>query len=307
MLKMIVGVDLAKKAIQVCSYTNKKVCSNVEMTPKEFACWLNTSEPATIIFEACGTSNYWKQIATSCGHDARLISPKLVTSIRQNQKTDKNYALAIIQAALLPEVSFIQGKSAEQQQLQSMMRLRELSVKKKTAAKNQLIALLSEFNAVSNRNGGLKGCLDLVLEDAENGFSDEFRKCLSSAWDHYSALSDTIDLYDSCLEKELKSHPDCQKLMKIEGIGVLNAINLYIVLGCAEIGTFNQGKDASACIGLTPIQHTSGGKVKHGAIGRRVKNTLIRSQLITGAMAVVSHVVNRPAKTKKEEWLYQFH
>jgi hypothetical protein len=31
------------------------------------------------------------------GHDAQLISAKLVASIRQNQKTDKNDALAIVQ------------------------------------------------------------------------------------------------------------------------------------------------------------------------------------------------------------------
>ena len=48
----------------------------------------------TLVFEACGTSNYWKQRAIEAGHDARLISDKLVASIRQNQKTDKNDALA---------------------------------------------------------------------------------------------------------------------------------------------------------------------------------------------------------------------
>lgn len=31
------------------------------------------------------------------------------------------------------------------------------------------------------------------------------------------------------------------------------------------VGTFSKGKNASACIGLTPIQHSSGGEVKLGA------------------------------------------
>jgi transposase len=34
-------------------------------------------------------------------------SRKLVAAIRQNQKTDKNDALAIVQATLLPDVVFI--------------------------------------------------------------------------------------------------------------------------------------------------------------------------------------------------------
>jgi len=33
-----------------------------------------------------------------------------------------------------------------------------------------------------------------------------------------------------------------------------------ISIGCAELGVFLKGKDVSACIGVTPIQYSSGGK-----------------------------------------------
>lgn len=279
MNKTIVGVDLAKKVIQVCIYTNRKVHSNTEMTPKEFTCWLVNSRPAKIVFEACGTSNYWKQLAYSHGHDARLISSRLVAVVRQNQKTDKNDALAIVQASLLPDVNFIQGKTAEQQQLQSIVRLRELSIRQKTASKNQLIALLSELNIqVSNRNGGLRATIDETLEDVDNGFSPSFSQAISTAWDQYSSLVEAIDIYDNCLEESLSYQPECKKLLKIEGVGTLNAVNLYSALGFADIGAFSKGKAAAACIGLTPIQHSSGGRAKIGSIGRGFKNTLFRSR-----------------------------
>jgi transposase len=35
-----VGVDLAKEVLQVYIYRNKKVQSNIEMTPSEFLYWL---------------------------------------------------------------------------------------------------------------------------------------------------------------------------------------------------------------------------------------------------------------------------
>jgi transposase len=89
MYRTKVGIDLAKKVIQVCIYRDKKVLSNVEMTAEELLCWLINAKPATIIFEAFGTSNYWRQRAIEAGHDARLISAKLVSTVRQNQKTDK--------------------------------------------------------------------------------------------------------------------------------------------------------------------------------------------------------------------------
>ena len=51
------------------------------------------------------------------------------------------------------------------------------------------------------------------------------------------------------------------------------------------------------------MQYSSGGKVKLGSIGKYAKNSLLRSQLITGAMAAVSQATVRPAVTKKDAWI----
>ncbi|MEY8201112.1 MAG: IS110 family transposase [Colwellia sp.] len=304
MYRTKVGVDLAKEVIQVCIYRNKKVQSNIEMTPNEFLCWLINAKPVTIIFEACGTSNYWKQKAISAGHDARLISAKLVATVRQNQKTDKNDALAIVQAASLPDVIFIGGKTVEQQQLQTIKRLRELAVKHQGACQKQLVSLLLELNIrISNRKGGIISAIDGVLEDATNGLSAECRIAIDTAKVYLKVSIEAVQHYDDCLEKSVTTHADCKKLLKLEGVGTMNAINLYLALGCSDIGVFSKGKDASACIGLTPIQHSSGGFVKLGSIGKHCKNSMLRSQLICGAMAAVNQAVIREAKTRKDVWL----
>jgi transposase len=304
MYRTRVGVDLAKEVIQVCIYRNKKVQSNIEMTPSEFLCWLVNAKPATIIFEACGTSNYWRQKAIESGHDARLISAKLVSVVRQNQKTDKNDALAIVQTSLLPDVTFIGGKTVEQQQLQSIKRLRELAVKHQGASQKQLVSLLLEMNIrISNRKGGIISAIEGVLEDATNGLSVECRAAIFTSKEHLQSLIKAVHRYDDCLEKSVIAHADCKKLLKLEGVGTMNAINLYIALGCWDIGVFTKGKDASACIGLTPIQHSSGGLVKLGSIGKHCKNSILRSQLVCGAMAAVTQAVNREAKTKKDVWI----
>lgn len=306
MKNTIIGVDLAKEVIQVCVYGNGKVRSNTEMTQHEFCEWLFKTAHTTVVFEACSTSNYWKQKAVEAGHAAHLISAKLVSTVRQNQKTDKNDALAIVQASLLPDICHINGKTIDQQQLQSILRLRELAVKQKTATGNQLKALLLEFNIrVGTRDGGLGGVIKSVLEDAENKLSMTFREALYAAWQHHLEVVKSIAIYDRCLENMVEEHSDCKRLLKLEGVGVINAVNLYIALGCADLGSFLKGKDASACIGLTPKQHTSGGNVKLGSIGRNVKNSLLRSQLITGAMAVIYRVCKRDAVTSKELWIQQ--
>lgn len=129
-----------------------------------------------------------------------MISSKLVSAVRQNQKTDNNDALAIVQAALLPDVSFIKEKSAEQQQLQSILSC----VKQKTVAGNQLTALLAEFNVkFSSRNRGLNGVITATLEDAENGLSFQIREALSAAWQQYLSIVESISVHDRCLEEAI--------------------------------------------------------------------------------------------------------
>ena len=295
-----VGVDLAKNVIQLCTFSKGKIVSNIEITTSEFELWLVNTTPRRVVFEACGTSNYWKQRANKLGHQALLISAKLVNSVRQQQKNDKNDALAIVQASLLPGVKFIQGKTIPQQQLQSLMRLRDLSVKQKTATKNQLKALLSEFNI---RVSNLSRTIQDLLEDAENGYSPYFRKAISTVWKTYLQLTQAVKEYDNCIQKAIRTSAECKKLTSLEGVGPINAINLYLAIGCSQSTVFNDGKGVSACIGLTPVQHSSGGKTKLGKISKNVRNRMIRSQLVTGAFTFVNSISKKEAKTTKEVWL----
>lgn len=300
----IVGVDLAKKVIQVCVVKRHKVLLNEAMSASEFSLWLATQSSVVIVFEACSMSNYWKQKAQEHGHIARLISTRLVAAVRQQQKTDKNDALAIAQAAQLPEVQFISGKTFEQQELQTILRMRELGVKQKVALGNQIRALLAEFNiTASPAQGGLSRAVQDTLETADNGFSMIFREALHLTWQAYLAIIERIQHYDQQLAKVIKQHPDCQRLMALEGVSVINAINLFNLLKLGDDVSFRSGREAAACVGLTPIQHSSGGKAVLGSIGKHIRNQLVRSQLISGAMAVVGALSRRSAKSQKEVWL----
>ena len=299
----IIGVDLAKDVIQVCVVTNNTVITNKELLAPDFGSWLASSKKAMVIFEACGTSNYWKQKALEYGHDARIISAKLVSRIRQHQKTDRNDALAIVQASQLVDIQFIQGKTFAQQELQSLMRMRELAVKQQRASRQQIQALLLEFNIKTGpRSGTLSTIVASVLEDGENGFRATFREGLDFAWKTNERLNEAVAHYEELLARTMREHPDCQKLMKLEGVSTLNAVNLYLLLGTDDTVVFQSGREAAACMGVTPRQYSSGGTIKLGSIGK-VKNTLARSYLISGAMSVVRQVIHREAKTTKERWL----
>ena len=67
-------------------------------------------------------------------------------------------------------------------------------------------------------------------------------------------------------------------------------------------GTFAKGRDFAAWVGLTPRQHSTGGKQKLGAISKMGERTL-RRLLIIGSSAVVLQASRRGAP--KGSWLEQ--
>ena len=179
--------------------------------------------------------------------------------------------------------------------------MRELALKHQGAARKQIVSLLLELNIiVPNSQTRLLSRLDDVFEDGENGLSDILRVTLFFAKQQLEVMIDTVRQYDIYLERAVHSLPDCKKLLQLEGVGAINAVNLYIALSGEQ---YKKGKDMSASIGLTPIQHSSGGKTNLGTIGKHCKNNLLRSQLISGAMSVVTKILKYGAKTKKELWL----
>ena len=80
----------------------------------------------------------------------------------------------------------------------------------------------------------------------------------------------------------------------IPGVGVINATALLAAVGDAS--AFAKGRDLAAWLGLTPRQHSTGGKTKLLGISKR-GNRYLRTQLIHGARAAMAHFANKPTAT----------
>ena len=80
----------------------------------------------------------------------------------------------------------------------------------------------------------------------------------------------------------------------IPGVGVINATALLAAVGDAS--AFAKGRDLAAWLGLTPRQHSTGGKTKLLGISKR-GNRYLRTQLIHGARAAMTHFATKPTPT----------
>lgn len=107
------------------------------------------------------------------GLDARIIAAHLVAPYRLQGKTgknDANDAAAICEAASRPTMRFVSIKTAAQQGMLCVHRLREGFKQERTACVNRIRGLLAEFGVVVAQSPkALREVLSEVIEDASNG------------------------------------------------------------------------------------------------------------------------------------------
>jgi len=299
----IIAIDLAKNVFQVCKINHdnhviyNRACSRAKL--KEI---LVKEKEALVAMESCGGTHYWARFSKQQGHDVKAIAARNVKPFRQGQKTDANDALAIAIAARQPHINSSRLLSVEDQCQQSIVRVRELLINQKVKTSNQIRALLLEFGVpIAKGDKALRKAIPEVLEDAENSLTVGFRIVLDVMYQNFQALLEKIELVSKQLGQEVKKDKLCRRLQSLEGVGPICAIQLKIAL--SQTGHYAKGREASACIGLTPVQHSSGGKQKLGSISKKSNHNTLRSSLYQGALAVVVNVDKREARTHKDIWL----
>ena len=296
-----IGVDLAKNVIQIAVVsTSNKELLNKELSRVKFAEFLAKQKPSMVAFEACGTAHHWARVATTHGHQVKIIPAIAVAPFRQGHKTDKNDALAVAEAANRPNIKVAPMKTLDHQSMQSIQRSRELIIQERTAISNHIRGLLLEFGiAIPKGLAYLRRHVPLILEDAENGLPMSFRPTLHRMLMRFCAAEEDLAFMDGQIKRLVKSNDACQRLTALEGVGPIGAILLFATLGSGE--AFKNGREFSAYLGLTPKQHSSGGKTNVIGIAKHVANRRLRSVLIQGARAYVNK--RQKAVSNKDEWL----
>lgn len=300
----VIAIDLAKSSFHVCNLNkNNKVTLDRSFTAKQLREWLIKQPPSVVAIEACGSAHHWARFVKQHGHTPLILPTKVVTPFRKGHKTDKNDALAIAIAAKQPKVKKVAVKTIEEQGLQSIARMRKHHSDAITATGNLLRGLVYEFG-ITIRKGpsALKREISIILEDADNLLPNAFRHQLANMYQFYLSIQAEFEVVEKEQLNLIKTNKACQILIALEGIGPVNALGLTLSLG--ERGeSFKNGREASACIGVTPKQYSTGGIVTLGGIGKNRGNKLLRANLIQGALAVVRMLQKREPKTQKEVWL----
>jgi transposase len=290
-----IGVDLAKQVFQVHGVDRYEQPIWRRRLSRER--WLQaiveTAEPGCEIgMESCGGAHHWARQLQARGFSVKLIAPQFVKPYVKSNKNDANDAEAICEAMSRPSMRFVPVKSIEQQDIQAVHRVRAGLTDQRKAKANQIRGLVAEYGLIAPKElSALRRALPCWLEDADNGLTDRFRRLLDGLWCDLRMLDERVAELDGEIAVLARSEP-AMRLQQLRGIGPMIATALVAAVGDAT--QFTNGRQLAASLGLTPRQHSSGGKERLLGISKR-GDAYLRTLMIHGARSAI-----RTAKTKDD-------
>jgi transposase len=145
----IMGIDIAKSTFQLHGADDSgEVVLKKRLPRHKLAVYIANLPRCTIVMESCGGANYWARTFQRSGHTEKLISLQFVKPFVKTNKNDANDAQAIVEAASRPSMNFVPIKQVEQQDIQSIHRIRTRTVKNRTALINEIRGLCLEYGIV---------------------------------------------------------------------------------------------------------------------------------------------------------------
>jgi len=243
------------------------------------------------------TAHYWGRELRALGHDVRLIPPQYVKPYVKRNKTDAADAEAICEAVARPSMRFVAIKSADQQAVLTLHRIRDQLVRQRTMITNALRGHMAEFGFVERQGiTGTKRLVEIVKDGEDHRLPDIARSALSVLAEQLHDVMEKIDILKRELLAWHKQSEVSRRLAKIPGVGPVVATALAATVPDASV--FTSARQFAAWLGLVPRQHSTGGKPRLGGISKRGDGYL-RRLLVTGATAALF----RSKDTRTRPWV----
>ncbi len=301
MSNITVGLDIAKNVFHAVVMDNRgNVKTRKLIRRSQVSKYFANHEAATVVIEACGSSNYWARVIQKLGHEVKLIPPQHVVAYRRKGKNDYNDAEAIAEASQRPNMTFVPIKTIAQQELQSLLRVRERKISDRTRIANQIQGLAAEFGVALNKGKtAISKHLPMALEDIENELTPSMRGLLSELRGEYLQIDDAIKWLDKKISSITANNEVCKRALTVPGIGPINAATIYASIGNGQY--FKNGRHFAAWCGLVPKQNSTGGKNNLGGITKR-GNSQIRQLLVHGARSALTWAAKRKEPDNMLNW-----
>lgn len=295
-----IGLDIAKNVFQVYGVDQHgKAVLQRKLRRGEVLRFFAKLPPTLVGMEACHSSHFWGRELLRVGHKVRLIPTQYVKPFLVGGKNDANDAAAICAAVGRADLRFVPVKTAEQQSLQSLHRMRERLIHERTAKSNQIRSMFAEEGLVfATSVVQLRRGIAALIGDADSPITPILRRLGRMYLDQVEAVEGWLDQLNAQLKDIFAQNEDCQLLASVPGIGPIVATALLAT--APDPKQFKNGRQFAAWIGLTPRQRSSGGKAMLAGITKH-GDTYLRTMLVQGSRAVLRFLAKR--NDRQSRWL----
>jgi transposase len=280
----VIAIDLAKNVFQACVLNQYfKPIKNVKLSRTKLLPFVLQHKPKEVTMESCYSANYWGRVFEQHDIRVKLIPAQHVKPFVRGNKNDKNDVIAIAEASQRPNIKFVSVKSIEQQDMQSLHRIRERLLSDRLRLSNQVRGLLSEYGVTMNQGHHAFRVQLLELIDQDNALVGHmFKQALSQLYEEYQQYQERLQSITRQIKKVAEHDELHQLLMSVPGIGPIIATAIISTIGDGR--QFSTANEFAVWLGLTPRQHASGDKSYQLGITKR-GDRYLRKQLVHGARA----------------------
>lgn len=288
-----VAIDLGGRESQICIRDpNGAIVEERRYETRLLSRLMKTWEPSRVVVETSAEAFAIADAALGSGHEVRVVPATLVKSIgvgERGVKTDKRDARKLSEVSCQIDLPSVHVPSELSRRLKSVCGNREELIECRTKLINNVRGWL-RTHLWRVRAGATSSFPERVRESAESKQTtvpDYIEQTLSLV----STLTERIRSADTELRHVAESHPICQRLMSVPGIGPITAIRFLAAID--DVTRFKSAHAVQSYIGLTPGEHSSSDSKRRTGITKAGPSKLRRT-LVQAAWMCIRSRANDP-------------
>lgn len=224
---------------------------------------------AVVGIEASCTARWFEQLMHDLGHELLVGNPTQIRArARSRHKSDRRDADLILDLLLKDEFPALWRRSMQAQSVLEQLRFRHALVKQRTQVCNRLQALAHAAGLPKRVIQTKRARLALLAANFTE--TQSFQR--DQLFELLDDLSGRIKLIEEWLAEKAAGDRKVELLLTHKGIGLLSALAVVHTLG--DISRFPSSKEAVAYTGLDPLERSSAGRVRTGAISKAGSSVL---------------------------------
>ena len=217
----VLGIAIAKHVLHAVGMDERgTVVYRKRFSRHDLLPFLAKLPPVRIGLEACGGAHDWARRFRAYGHEVKRMAPQCVKPYVKSHTNDRRDAEAIAEAVTRPTRRFVPVKDVDQQDIQALHRVRERLIGERTALVHAVHGLMHAYGMVLPKGvAKFRQAVVGKLESAKDKLTPLSQAMFWKLVEAFAALEAQLAYYEEKRDTLAQTHPACQRLMTMPGIG----------------------------------------------------------------------------------------